>query len=187
MRFNDHSRLANMHAFLSASNYHWVNYSEEKLVRVFHEKMTAKRGTELHAFAHDAIRLKIRQIENGSTLNSYINDAIGYRMTPEVTLVATANSWGTADAIGFDSKDKLLRISDLKNGVHEASMEQLRLYAAFFCIEYRLTPHDIGIELRIYQNDMVKLDEPRPHEIFWLMDKIKEFDAIIEEEKERMA
>lgn len=149
--------------------------------------MTAKRGSELHAFAKDAIRLKVRQIDNGQTLNSYINDAIGYRMAPEVTLVATANSWGTADTIGFDSKTKLLRVHDLKNGVHEASMEQLRLYAAFFCIEYRISPLDIKIELRIYQNDMIKLELPEPHDIIWLIGKIKEFDAIIEELKEEVA
>lgn len=176
-----------MHAFLSPSSYHWVNYDEEKLIRVFHERMTAKRGSELHAFAADAIRLRIRQIDNGQTLNSYINDAIGYRMTPEVTLVATDNCFGTADAVSFEERDGLLRIHDLKNGVHEASMEQLRLYAAIFCIEYGYRPSDINIQLRIYQNDDVKIEEPTSHDIYWLISRIRTSDSILEEcKKEAM-
>jgi hypothetical protein len=29
--FNKHSNLAGQHAFLSASKYHWVNYTDQKL------------------------------------------------------------------------------------------------------------------------------------------------------------
>ena len=31
MIFNRHDELEGLHAFLSASNYHWINYSEEKV------------------------------------------------------------------------------------------------------------------------------------------------------------
>ena len=187
MRFNEHTRLTGLHAFLSASSPHWVNYEEEKLVRVFHERMTAKRGSELHAFAKEAIRLKIWQIDNGQTLNSYINDGIGFRMTPEVTLSATPNCFGTADTISFDEKTNLLRVHDLKNGVHEASMEQLRLYAAMFCIEYGYRPSEIQTKLRIYQNDAIKEEEPTQHDLNWLISRIRTSDAILEEcKKEAM-
>ena len=29
MNFNKHSQIEGQHAFLSASKYHWINYSEE--------------------------------------------------------------------------------------------------------------------------------------------------------------
>jgi len=180
MRFHDHSKLSGMHAFLSASKHHWLDYEDDKLIRVFNERMTAKRGTELHAFAKEAIRLKIRQIDNGLTLNSYINDGIGYRMTPEVLLLATPNCFGTADTISFDERDNFLRIHDLKNGVNETSMDQLRLYAGMFCIEYGYRPRDIQIELRIYQNDSVKIDEPTDHDMTWIVERIRHADAIID-------
>ena len=35
MNFNNHSRLEGQHAFLGASNYHWINYDEAKLISVF--------------------------------------------------------------------------------------------------------------------------------------------------------
>ena len=31
MNFNEHSHLEGLHAFLSPSRYHWINYSDEKL------------------------------------------------------------------------------------------------------------------------------------------------------------
>ena len=32
MNFNKHSNLEGQHAFLGASKYHWINYSEEKTI-----------------------------------------------------------------------------------------------------------------------------------------------------------
>jgi hypothetical protein len=168
-----------MHSFLSPSSPAWVNYEEDKLIRVYNEKMTAKRGSDLHAFAADAIRLKIRLPDTGQTLNQYVNDAIGFRMTPEQVLIGSPNCFGTADAIGFDNG--ILRIFDLKNGITLASMEQLRIYAALFCMEYGPRPNEI--ELRIYQNDDFKPEKPDPHSIFKIIDRIKMFDRIIEELK----
>ena len=57
MNFNRHSELNGRHAFLSASKYHWVNYSDEKLETVYATALAAKKGTELHNFAAEAIRL----------------------------------------------------------------------------------------------------------------------------------
>ena len=31
VNFNNHYNLEGQHAFLSASNYHWINYDEEKI------------------------------------------------------------------------------------------------------------------------------------------------------------
>lgn len=184
MNFNKYSHLAGRHAFLSASNYHWVNYDEEKLDRVFFKQMAAIRGTELHALAHQLIRLSVKLPGNQKTLNRYVNDAIGFRMTPEQILYYSDNAFGTADCICF--RNNTLRIHDLKTGSNEASMTQLKVYAAFFCLEYRFTPLEIAIELRIYQNDDVKVEQPDPDEIFHIMDRIKTFDKRIEELKQEV-
>jgi hypothetical protein len=170
MIFNNHSNLVGLHAFLSPSNYHWINYDEEKLVRTYLNHLAVQRGTELHAYAADAIRLGIRQARSNKTLNSYINDAIGYRMAYEQPLYFSDNCFGTADSISF--RNGLLRIHDLKTGNMPASMNQLMIYAALFCLEYDHEPKDIRTELRIYQNDQIQVCEPDSDEISRLMDKI---------------
>lgn len=177
MNFNKHLNLAGTHAFLSASKYHWINYDEEKLDRAFAAAMAAQRGTELHAFAHEAIRLGIKLRGSTKTLNQYVNDAIGFRMTPEQVLYYSDNCYGTADAISF--KKNHLRISDLKTGVTPTSEHQLEVYAAIFCLEYRFKPFDISIELRIYQNDEIRIYEADPDVIAHIMDKIITFDKRI--------
>lgn len=179
MNFNDHSKYEGAHAFLSASNHAWVNYDEEKLIRVYSNKMAALKGTELHDFARKAIELGIKLPNNGQTISMYINDAIGYKMTPEQVLFYSSNAFGTADAISF--KKKKLRIHDLKTGVNEVSMVQLEIYAALFCLEYDVKPNEIQIELRIYQSGNVIIEEPEPDDIYHLMDKIITFDKCINE------
>lgn len=182
MNFNDHSRYEGCHSFLSASNHSWVNYDEEKLIRVYSNKLAAAKGTELHDFARKAIELGIKLPNNGQTLSMYINDAIGYKMTPEQILFYSPNAFGTADAISF--KKNKLRIHDLKTGVSDVSMVQLEIYVAFFCLEYDVNPKDIEIELRIYQSGQVMVDEPNPDDIYHLMDKIVTFDRCISELRE---
>ena len=83
MKFNDYSYLQGQHAFLSASKYHWINYDEEKLDKRYLNHLASVRGTELHEFASEAIRLGIKLPRTKKTLNLYINDAIGYKMEPE--------------------------------------------------------------------------------------------------------
>lgn len=176
MRWNTHSRLVGAHAFLSASKYHWVNYDEDKMDRVFTAALASKRGTELHTLAHDLIRLGVKLPGNQRTLNAYVNDAIGFRMHPEMVLYYSDYAFGTADAIGF--KDNYLRIHDLKTGTTRTSFTQLEVYAAFFCLEYGFAPIELdGIELRIYQNDEVQVSMGDYHEITRIMSKVKMFNA----------
>lgn len=181
MIFNDHSALAGMHAFLSASKYSWVNYSDSKLADTYSNFQAAQRGTELHEFAKEAIRLGIKLPKSSKTLNMYVNDALGYRMTPEQVLFYSSNCFGTADAISF--KKGLLRIHDLKTGVTPVSMTQLEIYAALFCLEYKVKPAEINVELRIYQNDDIQTHIPEVDRLMAIMDKIIGFDRIIEELK----
>lgn len=171
------------HAFLSASKYHWIRYSEEQLKRAWTTFKAAEEGTKLHKFAKDAIDLGIRQRDSGETLTMYINDAIGYRMSTEVLLYYSDVAFGTADAISFDEKKKMLRIHDLKTGKIKACMDQLKIYAAYFCLEYKMKPAEIKIELRIYQNDDVDICQPDPDEIAHIMSKIVTFDKLIQKIK----
>lgn len=182
MIFNDHSRLAGMHAFLGASKYHWINYDECKVADAYNKFMATQKGTELHEFACRCIQLGERLRGTQKTLNMYVNDAIGFKMIPEQVLFYSENCFGTADAIIF--RNGLLRIHDLKTGVIPAHMEQLRIYAALFCLEYKIKPDDIDMELRIYQNNEILYDKPTADDILPIMDKIISFDKVIRKLKE---
>lgn len=182
MNFNTHSALQGKHAFLSASKYHWINYDFDKLEATFRTAMAAQRGTELHAFACEAIRLGIRLPRSNKTLNAYVNDALGYRMTPEQTLFYSMNCFGTPDTIAF--RRDTLRIHDLKTGVNKASFHQLEVYAAMFCLEYDYVPFEIDIFLRIYQNDEVFYHTPESEEIARIMAQIISFDKYINKMRE---
>ena len=112
----------------------------------------------------------------------YINDAIGFRMTPEQVLYFSENCFGTADAISFrKEKDngETLRIHDLKTGEIPAKMDQLKIYAALFFLEYGIKPGEIFTELRIYQSSDIDIFNPTPEDILPIMDKIQRFDKII--------
>lgn len=182
MNWNDYPKLNGLHAFLSPSGYHWINYTEEKLIDRYSKYEAAQKGTQLHDFATEAIRLGIKLPKTGKSLNAFVNDAIGYRMTPEVTLFYSENCFGTTDAIGF--KSDFLRIHDLKTGVTEASITQLLIYACLFFLEYKQDPNKIGVELRIYQSDKVLIERPTPEDLMYAIEKIKHFDNIIKKLKE---
>lgn len=177
MNFNQHFNLAGRHAFLGASKYHWVNYDDEKLVDTYSKFLAVQRGTELHDIAAKLIKLGLKQPKSKKTFNMYVNDAIGYKMTPEQVLYYSDNCFGTADSISF--RNGLLRIHDLKTGVTPAHMEQLMIYAALFCLEYKMKPSEIEMELRIYQSDEVVVHNPEVDEIVPIMDKIVTFDKIL--------
>ena len=185
MKFNNHYELLGSHAFLGASKYHWINYDDEKLIASYNNFMATQRGTELHDFAARCITLGQKLPKSTKTLNMYVNDAIGYKMTPEQVLYYSENCYGTADAILFQ-KDTL-RIHDLKTGTTPAHMEQLMIYAALFCLEYKMKPGLINMELRIYQNDEVLIANPQADEIVPIIDKIISFDKLINRMKEREA
>lgn len=177
MIFNRHSGLEKLHAFLSPSKYHWVNYDDAKLETSFNTYLSAQMGTRLHAFASECISLGIKLAKTKQTLNMFVNDAIGFKMDTEVTLFFSHNCFGTSDAISF-YKD-ILRIHDLKTGVTKASFCQLEVYAAIFCLEYSINPKDICTKLRIYQNDDVVSVDPNPDTIQHVMNKIVYFDKYL--------
>mgnify|MGYP002679415795 CR=1 FL=1 len=185
MNFNRHSSFEGLHAFLGASKYHWINYSEEKLVQSYMNFTAAQKGSELHSFAAQCIRLKQKLPKSTKTLNAYVNDAIGYRMVPEQVLLYSENCFGTADTISFNKR--LLRIHDLKTGLIPAHIEQLEIYAALFCLEYDQKPSEIEMELRIYQNDAVVYHSPEPDDISYIMNKIILFDKVLRQLKDKEA
>lgn len=184
MIFNDHSKLAGKHAFLSPSNYHWLNYSDEKLDISYIRAQAVERGTRLHSLAADLISLGVNLPKNRKTLNAYVNDAIGFKMTPEQVLFYSFNCFGTADAIVFDERKRILRIHDLKTGDVKASLSQLEIYAAIFCLEYRYDPEDLTIILRIYQSDDILEEQADPQIIRDIISRIIAFDERIEKLKQ---
>ena len=185
MNWNRHSALEGQHAFLSASSYHWINYDEDKTADTYVKWRAAQRGTQLHAFAAQCISLGQKLPRSEKTLNMYVNDAIGYKMSPEVLLYYSPNCFGTTDAISF--RNNMLRIHDLKTGETPAHMEQLMIYAALFCLEYGIKPSEIDMELRIYQNDAVMYHNATVEDIFPIMDRIVTFDKILNTMKEQEA
>jgi hypothetical protein len=171
MRFNVHSDLAGKHAFLSPSVPHWVNYDEQKLEARYWSFRSSVRGTDLHALAHEAIRLGVTLDPSLGAIAAYVADAIAMRMACEQPLYYSENAFGTADTLSFDEVESFLHIHDLKTGVTPAKPRQLELYAAYFCLEYEHNPLDIQIELRIYQGEQVDVYIPTPEAIQMLMDR----------------
>ena len=184
MNFINHSNLEGLHAVFSPSQCSWLRYDDEKAIEAYSNKKAAELGTRLHEWAKTTIDLKLKQPRSKKTIYMYVNDAIGFKMDTEVVLYYSDRFFGTADAICF--RDNILRIHDLKTGKTAVHIEQLEIYAALFCLEYKVKPSDIGIELRIYQNNEVLYHNPEPEEIKDIMDKIVYLDKILEKyEKER--
>lgn len=184
MNFNTHSELAGQHAFLSASQSAWVNYTDEKLIETYQNRMAAAKGTELHEVASQLIKLGIKLPNTKKTMNLFVNDAIGYRMSSEQVLFYSYNAFGTADAISYRRNPKtgkmLLRIYDLKTGIRECTMRQLIVYVAYFCLEYDVKPGEIEIDLRLYQNDAIEEYTPTIQEVVHIMDRTVTFDRHID-------
>ena len=116
MNFNKHSALEGQHAFLGASKYHWINYDESKVADSYTKFLAIQRGTILHDFAVRCITLGQRLPKSKKTLNMYVNDAIGYKMTPEVVLYYSDNCFGTTDAICFNKNSPNSSVSC--EGIH---------------------------------------------------------------------
>lgn len=184
MHFKKHFAVEGSHAFLGASKYHWIRYDLDKMERIFENQFASVLGNRKHAWAAEAIRMKLRQQRNNKTLNSYINDAIGFQMEPEVVLFYNEDCFGTADAISFNKN--LLRVHDLKTGVHPGNFDQIKIYFALFCLEYLVNPYDIEMVGRIYQSDEILEFIGDPKEIREIMEKIKKFTARIAEMREVM-
>lgn len=209
MNFNKHSTLEGQHAVFSASQPGWLGKTAEENWSRYISSWKPTIGTVTHAFAKTMISNRIKLSKNDlkmykvylldnsitripqhaiqgidmqhifSNLMPYVNDAIGFRMTPEQVLCYSNLYFGTADAISFDNG--MLRIHDLKTGVIKAKMEQLLTYSALFCLEYKTKPADISIELRIYQNGEVLFYNPTYEDILPIMNQIQSQNKIFEQ------
>ena len=169
------------HAFLGASNYHWYNYDDEKLVTTYIKKLAVARGTALHDLACRLIKLKVRLPDKKNSLNQYVNDALDFDLRPEEKLYYSKFAFGTTDGINY--KNGVLLISDLKTGKTRTSFMQLKIYAALFFLSYPEVSLKLvkKIELRIYQNGEIKLETPELDDILPIMDKIKRYSRMLEE------
>lgn len=180
MQFNNHHKLEGLHAPFSASQSHWLRYDDDKVIEVYLNKKAAAMGSRLHEWAKETIELGIKQPKSKKTLYAYVNDAIGFKMEPEVVLFYSERFFGTADAICF--RNGVLRIHDLKTGKLgkiEDHMEQLEVYAALFCLEYKVKPGEIEFELRVYKNDEVLVHNPTAEDILPIMDKIVHLNKLL--------
>lgn len=210
MLWNDHSRdiPEGTHAFLGASQHAWLNYDEEKLESRWKAQYAKPMGTALHELAAKLInnRIKITSSDKHmiqlhladnyiprsiidvdkimATLIPYVKDGIGFRMRAEQPLKYSDNVFGTADSIIFDEKKNFLRIHDYKSGDKPASLKQLEIYAALFCLEYDFKPGELEFELRIYQSGETLVGNPQADDILPTMDKIVRFDKLVNGFKE---
>ena len=179
MNFNKHLELKDKHALLSPSKPYWLNYSQDQLRNYIISQNAAARGTRLHDLAAKLIEEGMKLRGSTQTMAAYVNDAIGYGMTPEVGLKYTDNCFGHTDAIDFSRG--LLRIHDLKTGSGPVHMEQLEIYAALFLMEYErimgVNPLNTKVNLRIYQNDDIQEYSPDKDRLEEVIYNIKEKEA----------
>lgn len=185
MRLQPHLELKGKHANLMApSSYHWTNYDEDTMIKTVMTSQRARLGDRKHNFAAEAIALRQKMPDVQKTLNMYINDAIGFKMTPEQALFYSWNCFGTCDAISYrlnpNTNRWMLRIHDLKTGTTRTNMRQLEIYVAIFCFEYDVDPADIDIELRIYKSDQIEIHFPGLDDIIPILEQIKFMDKLID-------
>ena len=181
MNFVKHLNLEGLHAPFSPSQSSWLRYDDERAIEVYSNRKAAELGTRLHEWAKETIDLGIKQPRSPKTLYAYVNDAIGFKMSTEVVLFYSERFFGTADAISF--RDNMLRIHDLKTGKIgkiESHIEQLEVYAALFCLEYKFKPSEIKMELRVYKNDECIQHIPDPDNIAEIMNHIIHLDQLLE-------
>lgn len=199
MKFQKYSELQGQHAFLSPSQSHWLRYDDDKLRDRYLKSQAVQRGTELHELASKLIEMNVPLPRTKNSLNMFVNDAIGHKLTSEQPLYYDGFCFGTSDAI--DYRRNILRIFDLKTGETEAHMDQLRVYAALFCLNYQrivreyrkkgmddkeianeldLKPNELhfdprqmtDIVLRIYQFGEIAEEHADPEVILAIMDII---------------
>lgn len=202
MSSKEHLELKGTHALLSPSSYGWVNYStEEQLISRLKSSYAQTIGTLTHELAAKLILDRIRLSKTSkqvlqlylaehkipemvvdfddlySNLVNYVNDSISMRMLPEQVFYYSDFCYGTVDAYSF--KKNHLRIHDLKTGKLQAKMDQLEIYAALFCLQNKIKPDAIDIDLRIYQFSEVNVFVPAPQDISAIMDNIIEKDKFL--------
>ena len=181
MNFVKHLNLEGLHAPFSPSQSSWLRYDDDRALEAYQNNQAAALGTKIHAWAKETIDLGIKQPRSKKTIYMYVNDAIGYKMSTEVVLYYSNYFFGTADAISF--RNGMLRIHDLKTGKTgkiEDHIEQLEVYAALFCLEYKIKPGEIDMELRLYKQDEVLVHNPTAENILPIMDKIVHLNKLLE-------
>lgn len=206
MIFNKHSEYEGKHAILSASKYHWLKDSDEELIARYNSSFAQQIGTVAHAYAKKRIEhrmpmedcraeknaLLLYLLDNGIpfqvidldrlfyNLVPYVNDSIGFKMTPELLLLYSDCMFGTADSLSYSRN--VLRIHDLKTGGTPASMDQLMIYAGLFYLEYKkqVNFQKSRTELRIYQNQEVLCHTPTNSDISGVMERIIHGSGVIE-------
>lgn len=210
MIWNEHSELRGKHAVFAPSNPSFLNYSlsresEDVIFQRFASQYSSQIGTIVHDFAEERILynqklhktnksdLLIRLLKAGippividldyifANLIPYVNDAISFRMDPEVVLKYSDDCFGTTDAICY--RDKELVIHDLKTGKMPVHMDQLLVYAALFFLEYKLSPNTTSTVLRIYQASDILEDRPEAERIKAAMEQIVELDKKVKKWK----
>jgi len=211
MNFNKHFDKEGRHAILSASSWRWLNDDQDSLIKRISNQYSQTIGTILHSIAYKHIKYRIKMnkydkknvvlelLTNGipgivldsidfdgmyENLMTYVNDGVGYKMHPEVVLYYSDNFFGTTDAISYNENERFLRIHDFKSGVIPAHIEQLEIYAALFCLEYRYKPSEIGMELRIYQGNEILYHNPEPEEISEITEKIVSINKFLNQIKQ---
>ena len=179
MNFNKHLELEGKHAILSPSKPYWLSYSQDQLRAFIMSQNAAARGTKLHEIAASLIEEGLKLRGSTQTLTAYVNDAIGYNMTPEVALKYSDSCFGHADAVDFNHG--ILRIHDLKTGTGAVHMEQLEIYAALFLLEYEralgVNPLNTKVNLRIYQNDDIQEYTPDKDRVEEVVLAVKQREA----------
>ena len=210
MIWHKYYKLEGQHAgILGASKPNWVEDEDEQFHQRILSYYANQIGTMLHATAkkyvsnhwimhkYDKSSVALDLIDKGIparvidildydsmflNLMAYINDSVRFGLDPEVLLYYSDLCFGTADAINYFDKTKILRIHDLKTGKTPAKIEQLLMYAALFCLDYRVNPEEIKeTELRIYQLCEVLIHQPSAEEIRFFMNQIKRRDADLAE------
>ena len=207
MNFNKHYDKVGKHAMLSPSSWRWINDDNDSLMKRLCSQYATTVGDIIHDLAcrhikylikinkYDKKNLVLELLSHGipafvvdmldmdsifDTFMTYVNDGIGFKMSPEVIIYYSDNFFGTADSIAYNENTKFLRIHDLKSGVTPAHIEQLEIYAALFCLEYRIKPAELsGTELRIYQRSEVLYHNPEPGEISAIANKIVDRDKFL--------
>ena len=198
MSFEDYSIPEGSHAIFGASKSSWLNDADDdQIISRYINSFASTIGTSTHKFAKCCIDKKIRLSKNDKKLllyhlltdpeanipkavidldylfpnvRNYVNDAITMHMQTEKRLIYSDLSYGTADAISC--VNNYLRIHDLKTGKNPVHIDQLMIYAAYFCLDQDIRPRNLtGIELRIYQNAEIIFHNPKVEEIETIMEK----------------
>lgn len=74
----------------------------------------------------------------------------------------------------------------MKRGVKKLFLRIDILFSvALFCLEYKVKPSEIEMELRLYQNNEILYHTPTAEDIVPIMDKIITFDKVIRKIREQ--